>query len=822
VTNAVSNAVSSVRVAATVPSTPRARPRARRVMYARLDADADGVGDGGDDDAPRTWADCIATEGARVGARARVHAARRRTREIAQSAHRAGGAVDARARARSVVVVDPLSGARASAKRLARRCEARGLVSVDRERAREGGDGDDDVRGMSVRELRAALTVSDDAFDPELYLAAAHERSPTAALKRGVDHVESSSAYDARARRALVAEHLPSFLMCVDAAEDARKLLRKGMEERGEFGATAELEQRLERVAKSARASVREVSELEQRRDKLLRVLETLERHKDVFQLPEDVRAALARGDYSVAATMSTRAFTAFSGQNSYILEEILKEIVNYIKTAEEQLAERLFVGALDDAVAEKNVLALQTLRLCRCGVGASDVDDDSDMNAVQIYVDRVVSRAREEIIAARDDIDNASKSCCLFIARIARLASRMDVLHTACAHQALEKVQITYVGILKDDFDAIINARPATQSERRVDVALEKCERMALVSRALATTYEASQLLVLGKHLGPLQQQNMRCSVSLRVHLEQSWKLATSALTSSTVDVNAITAALVQAAHRVLQISASYWCLDSDLLERSNVENGREVESLLAAFYSTYVAALARLCEDCHKKAAEELLKLVQHTVVIRQAFMDSGKQFKSLFALSPAAIVAQKKCDENVAQASSQLIEMFVDVHMRDFISPLLTTWLDQDSLMKPMNRSNCAVSRSCEQLIKHMSSMCRSSMSIAPTQTRVIMELTMMRIINTLRSSFTKLISANDLSLVYMDHLRFDFELLRVAIEPMSSKSARDGASRLIQLAARLAKSSQLEAERVAHRDLEINRLSTHLRILGRGTF
>ena len=126
-----------------------------------------------------------------------------------------------------------------------------------------------------------------------------------------------------------------------------------------------------------------------------------------------------------------------------------------------------------------------------------------------------------------------------------------------------------------------------------------------------------------------------MRCSVSLRVHLEQSWKLATSALTSSTVDVNAITTALVQAAHRVLQISASYWCLDSDLSERSSVENGREVESLLAAFYSTYVAALARLCEDRHKKAAEELLRLVQHTVVIRQAFMDSGKQFKSLFAL-------------------------------------------------------------------------------------------------------------------------------------------------------------------------------------------
>jgi hypothetical protein len=187
-------------------------------------------------------------------------------------------------------------------------------------------------------------------------------------------------------------------------------------------------------------------------------------------------------------------------------------------------------------------------------------------------------------------------------------------------------------------------------------------------------------------------------------------------------------------------------------------------------------------------------------------------------MFALSSTANVSQQKFDDNVASVSKKLIDIFVDVHMRDVMTPLMTTWLDRSSSLMTANRPHHGISAPCEQVIKNMSLMCRTSMSVAPTQTRAIMELTMSRVIETLRSNFTKFIGTSGISVEVMDRLRFDFELLRVAIDPMSSKSARDGAARLIELASRLATSFQLQAERIAHRDLELIRISTHLRILG----
>ena len=266
-----------------------------------------------------------------------------------------------------------------------------------------GKEADEDVCAYR-RRVRDALTVSSAKFDGKLFLAAAHGERSANELRDALRRMEAMGTSGARARKEFVAEHLPTLLACLDAMEDARNLLRKGREEHGEFGATAELESRLSRAAKSARESLREVFELEERREKILRVLKTFERHEDVFGIPGAIREALARGDYVDAANRYSRAHLSFAGQNSKVLNAILVEIESDFDNAIERLFERLYVGELDDVEAEMTVSALQTLKSCRRST-SNDVDSG---DATKIYFDRLVHHACECLTtsASAEDVD--------------------------------------------------------------------------------------------------------------------------------------------------------------------------------------------------------------------------------------------------------------------------------------------------------------------------------------------------------------------------------------------------------------------------------
>jgi len=752
-----------------------------------------------------------------AGARAEAHARRRRIRERHVCPSTSTNESD-----RTRVRFDSHSHSNDESKRKER--PSRGARApfefdpVDGARARwraNAGDESEPRRANAVvrneERPRKSTTSSLEAFDALAYVTRAHAKTSLETLRAAIERASGTERETSDRRRRVVGEHLPSFLSCLDAVEDARRALRTGMEEDGgEDGACAELERRLEESARRARASARHVIELEKKMMKITRVMRAMVRHKDAFEAPRVIREHLAAREYAEAASARERFRAAFGDQlsSSYVLSEIDREIEGDVKAAEDLIAERLHAGALADAQAEKHVRALNVLRACR---QVASADDDRDASAAHVYIDRVVVHVCEDVSASMN-VDEASEKCRLSIARVAKLTARMDVARSEHAHQALEKVQIAYIDMAKKSFDEISSSRAETHVGRRIDGLFEKCKSMARIGRALATTYNKLCEIVRIEHLGPLQQQNMRFCVSVRVHLELAWKLATTTFDLSSENVNAVTEALVQDARLVLKIANLYW-YHADVSDLKSVECARDVESLLEALYATFGATLARVHEESARRGSGAALRALAFASVVIHECADFKRQFPALFALAPAADAARVAFEDASADMTKQLVSAFVDEHMRDELRPLIKIFFDP--ARERASAAGARITNTCEKIIKCMALMCRSSLSVTPTQASQIMETATSDVIDTLLAELTAVIGREGTPPITLTHFSFDFDFIRVALEPMSSKSARDGALRLVEL------TSRADRDRIARLDGEIARLSVYLRILGRGS-
>ena len=712
---------------------------------------------------PRAWRDVEPTT---VGVAARALAERRRARERAVNDGGAGVSRgrSARARGGAGTLADPLGfgdvDARASVERAVE------LVETSTSFGIRGKDADEDVRAYR-RRVRDALTVSSAKFDGKLFLAAAHGERSANELRDALRRMEAMGTSDARARKEFVAEHLPTLLACLDAMEDARNLLRKGREEHGEFGVTAELESRLSRAAKSARESLREVFELEERREKILRVLKTFERHEDVFGIPGAIREALARGDYVDAANRYSRAHLSFAGQNSKVLNAILVEIEGDFANAIERLFERLYVGELDDVEAEMTVSALQTLKSCRRST-SNDVDSG---DATKIYFDRLVHHACECLTtsaSAEDvDVDALSREYRASFVRVWRFATLTDSVNTSHTRDALDKIQSLYIDVIKVQFETAVNGQVDAKARRHYEELMDKCAKMSRVGFALSHTYDVlrTRLEIQADFLGGLQQQCTRYSVSLRVHLEQALKSASKPPSDADADESATSAFFAEDARAVFECASHYWYNDSFTTWMRRV-GARDFDALVDSFYGIVCA----LVEHRLTVGGDALfaMRSVLHLDAEFRAFCDA--RLRATDGRSPKRVSLENK----LVKSARTLQATFIDEKLATLVVDV-RAWLFASS-------ADVDVSDECVHVIHRCRDIFDATDVISLDISRVITH----RVINVTRDEFTKALARVR---PVAGRLRLEFEFVKLALDSRLTQIARDGADRLIELATRL---------------------------------
>lgn len=714
-------------------------------------------------DPPRAWCD---VDRRVVGVAARALAERRRERE--RVANDGGARVsrgrDARAGGGAGTLEDPLGfgdvDARASVER------AVGLVEASTSFSVRGKEPHEDVRAYR-RRVRDALTVSSASFDAKLFLAAAHGGRSTKELRDALRRMEAMGTSDARARKEFVAEHLPTLLACLDAMEDARNLLRKGREEHGEFGVTAELESRLSRAAKSARESLREVFELEERREKILRVLKAFERHEDVFGIPGAIREALTRGDYVDASNRYSRAHLSFAGQNSKVLDAVLDEIERDVTSAVERLFERLYVGELDDAEAERTVSALQTLKSCR----RSTSNDGDSGDATKIYVERLAYHACECLTTSASsedvDVDALSREYRASFVRVWRFATLTDTVNTSHTRDALDKIQSLYLDVIKTQFETAVSGRVDAKARRHYDALMEKCAKMSRVGFALSHTYDVlrTRLGIQSDFLGGLQQQCTRYSVSLRVHLEQALKSASRSPSEAADVASATSAFFAEDARAVFERASAYWYNDS-LTPWMTEAGARDFNALVDSFYGVVCALIElRLTVDGDALFA---MRSVLHLDAEFRAFCDA--RLGATDCRSPKRVSLQNELIKSVRTLQAT----FIDEKLATLVVAA-RAWLFASSV-------DVDVCDECVDVIDR----CRDIFDATDVINLDISRVITHRLIDAARDEFTKALARLR---PVAGRLRLEFEFVKLALDSRLTPPARDGADRLIELATRL---------------------------------
>jgi len=715
---------------------------------------------------PTTWRDVDARD---VGARARALADRRRRRDATRGA--ASTTRDARRASDSSRVEDALGFEDVDA-----------VALVERARAMDGEDVDAWDEKRARRATLARMTATAKEFDATAYLVAAHGERTREELARGATRLEAEGDAMRASTRSSAAEELPTVLACLDAMEDARGVLRRGREEAGEFGATAELEARLSRAWKSARESLREVFEIEERREKIARALEAMKRHEDVFGIPEAVREALSRGDYARAAETYRRARASFTGQRSRVLDAVLDEVEENVKSAEERMYERLYVGDLDDAHAERIVTALQTLKLCRPALtsGKGEVADAGD--AVHIYLDRLVEYACEELTNAASsddfDVETLSRGYRALFVRVWRFATLMDTCASPYARDALTRVQSVYVGFMKSRFDNSLNKRTietdAGQSNRRFDALIEKCAKMSRIGFSLSYTYDilSTRLRLQPDLIDALQQQYTRFSVSLRVHLEQALKLAVQPLVQDQ-RLETTTQSFFRDARVVFQVTTEYW-LDERFTPWMINAGSRDVGSLIDTFYDA-ARSLAALARELRRGPLASLgaLKMIENECVA----------FCGEFKVTTTGI-GNEANREAFKDDISRTTQMFLDEFVGGEMSAMFVAvrrWFAAPVAHNLESRMECV------DVLHRVRSTYESAASTVPELATAISQDVASRLVDALRAEFTSNLSQLRST---AGTLRVEFELLKLALDARSTKQARDGASRLVDLASRVA--------------------------------
>jgi exocyst complex component 2 len=715
---------------------------------------------------PTTWRDVDARD---VGARARALADRRRRRDATRGA--SSSAPDARRASDSSRVEDALGFEGVDA-----------VALVERARATAGEDVDAWDEKRARRATLARMTTTEEGFDARAYLVAAHGERTREELARGATRLEAEIDAVRASTRMSAAEELPTVLACLDAMEDARGVLRRGREEAGEFGATAELEARLSRAWKSARESLREVFAIEERREKIARALEAMERHEDVFGIPGAVREALSRGEYARAAETYRRARAAFSGKRSRVLDAVLDEVEENVKSAEERMYERLYVGDLDDAHAERIVTALQTLKLCRPALTSSQGEVTAAGNAVHIYLDRLVEYACEELTntASSDDFDveTLSRGYRALFVRVWRFVTLMDTCASSYARDASTKIQSVYVGFMKSRFDNSLNKRTietdAEQANRRFDVLIDKCAKMSCIGFSLSYSYDilGTRLSLQPDLLEALQQQYTRFSVSLRVHLEQALKLAAQPLAQDQ-RLETTTQSFFRDARVVFQITAEYW-LDERFTPWMINAGSRDVGSLIDTFYDA-ARSLVALARELRRGPLASLaaLKQIENGCAV---FFDEFN-FTGTGIGNEANRVAFR---DDISRTTQMFLDEFVGGEMSAIIVAV-RRWFAAPVEKTLESRPECV------DVLHRVRSTYESATSTVPELATAISQDIAARLVDALRSEFTSNLSQLRPT---ASTLRVEFELLKLALDARSTKQARDGASRLVDLAARVA--------------------------------
>lgn len=725
-------------------------------------------------DAPRAWSDADASD---VGRVARRIAARRRERERAS-------ARDAHADGFVGVVEDALGCALVDGEPLARWVMDAGAREVE-----------------ARRTAAAALDARSRTFDGWMYLAAARREASARALREEADGARRASERAVEGRRMRVVECLPMYLACLDAVEDARETLRRGREERdGEFGATSELATRCERAARCARETLRGVFELNERRQKITRALEALERRSDVFGVPGKIREALARSDYAEAAELRGRALASFSGSPSRVLSAVLEEIDRDVASAAERLYERLYVGTLDDDEAEKTVTAIQTL-----GVSTAETDVG---DAPILYLDRLVEVGCAEMttLASADEWDDEAlgRLYRAHFMRAWRFATLTDASASTRGSALLDKLQLVYVGLVKARFDNFLSKQRAASTDLRTSsrfrAVMEKCEYIARVGLSLLRTYDVLHARL---ELKPCvfeitQQQHARISVILRVQLELALKMAAQR-NAGDDKLSHAQVFLRRDARLIFDTAAGYW-RNSALSAKIVEESARDVNALVDAFHVAASAVLARPSET--SRDLNELLSSMRLNAALR---VEYGALQKAI-AIDLRQNGSASTFEDELTSALSHFNSRFIEGNL-DILRTLSRQWFASSV---DTSASVSSVRKECLSVVSALATNRAAACAFCPQVEPELFQTIVHGLVDYLRREFTSNLATLQPS---MRQIRLEFEFMKLALEPLCTKTARESATRLVDLASRvcgsaddaLARASALQRELSAHVDL-----------------
>lgn len=723
----------------------------------------------------RAWTDADASD---VGCAARRIAARRRERE------RVGERDASMDDGFRGVVEDALSGELVDAEPLVR---ARGGVEMSSVEAR--------------RAVAASLDARSRTFDGWMFLSATRRDASGRALREEADEARRVSERAAASRRMRASECLPTYLACLDAVDDAKETLRRAREERdGEFGATSELDARCERAARSARESLRGVFELHARRQKIMRALETLERRSDVFGVPVKIREALARSDYAEAAELRGRALASFSGSPSRVLRSVLEEIDSDVASAAERLYERLHVGTLDDDEAQKTVTAIQTL-----GVSTAETDVS---DAPILYLDRLVEECCVELTEMASvegwDDEALGRACRARFMRAWRFATLTGASTSSRGSALLEKVQLVYVGLVKERFDNFLSTSRAAPKELRMTSRFRACmEKCVYISRVGLSLLRTCDVLHARLELEPcmfeaMHQQHARISVILRVQLELALKIAAQREAGDD-KVSHAQGFLRRDARLVFETAEDYW-MSSALSAKTVEASARDVNALVDVFHVAATAVLERPSET--SRDPKELLSSMSLNAVLRAEYDALRKSISINLERTGSTSTFEDEATRCFDELRSNFIESSLDT-LKTLSRQWFASSVDTMAVVS-------GVRNECVSVVSAIANNHAAAGALCPQVEPELSQAIVLGLVDHLRREFTSSLTSLQPTI---RQLMLDFEFMKLAIEPLCTKTARESAARLVDLASRvcgptddaLARASALQRELNARADL-----------------
>lgn len=731
---------------------------------------------------PSTWAEVDASC---VGSTALRLSARRRARH--RSAAGASSASSSSASRAASGFVDPLGY---------------GVVNVEELVARvlgeKGTESDSDVSLETLRarrRVRDKVLITSEGFDPLTYLGAAHGTRSEEELRVGADNVRLSIEDEEGSRKDFVAEHLPNYLACLDAMEDARGLLRQAREENGEFGVTYELETRMTKTAESAHQSLGEIFDLEDKRAKLVRVLNLFEKHKDLFSLPSNIRDALSKNDYDAVAKSSDYAFASLSDQHSQVWDIVLDEIRMDIHKTRERLYEKLYVGELDDSEAEKTILALRTLARCAQGLPDANFPDP-----VKLYIDRLVQHARDGMFAFMSsdgaNVQLLSREFRSHYVRAWRFITLLGDSRESNAKDDLKSLQIDYADLVKAKFDETLHRSTVSVNTPALDAVMAKCDSMMRVGIEPLVTFDIlrDKLQFSSSELGPLQQLNVRCGVSLRVHLEQATKLSFQTSLSGQSPMALVNTVFAVAMPRVFAVATQYWC--NPLVGRGTRNMcSRDVASLLQCYHRLSVEFTHRLVEHASSDVTGETtyLDCIRLVNEIEANMRQCSDQFHVLDVLLTEEQSGLVLFQEKKADVLKTLTTSFVDFQVAR-VKSLQESWM---STKCASNVSTLTARDGVIEVIRLLANVRRSAAGVfSQSKTRLISEAVQQRCVDDLRDRYTQLLNStagNSSLRTSLAAFAFEFEFLKITLESAASEATLSGLSRLTDIARRVSPTS-----------------------------